>query len=211
MNMKLKSIFNFLLAFVILFLLVFSIILIFRTIINLLIPIIIKLTEITSNLDVVVIVALITGAVSIISVITSSIIGKILDYNQNIKRYLYEKREEPYSEFINMVYRLQENIDIKGSYPEDEMKRDIMKFSRLLTLYGSNRVIKKWLTFKNNSLVPESEENNLIILEDIIFEIRKDMGQRKGALNQGDLLAFFVNDIHEHIKNTKNNTKKKEI
>jgi hypothetical protein len=39
----------------------------------------------------------------------------------------------------------------------------------------------------------------LFILEDIIFEIRKDMGQKKSGLNKGDILAFFVNDIKEHL------------
>lgn len=48
--------------------------------------------------------------------------------------------------------------------------------------------------------------DNLFILEDIIFEIRKDMGQKKSGLKQGDILAFFVNDIREYIpKNKRNN------
>ena len=43
------------------------------------------LTSVVSNMDVVVIVALITGTVSIVSVIISSIVSKIIDYKKNLK------------------------------------------------------------------------------------------------------------------------------
>ena len=51
-----------------------------------------------SNMDAVVTVALITGSLSFLSVFISSIVSKILEYKQNTKRYLYEKKEAPYSE-----------------------------------------------------------------------------------------------------------------
>lgn len=66
------------------------------------------LTSIVSNMDVVVIVALITtGTVSIVSVIISSIVSKIIDYRKNRQEYLAKKREEPYGEFVEMIYKLQ--------------------------------------------------------------------------------------------------------
>ena len=64
-------------------------------------------------MDAVVTVALITGGVSIFGVVISSIVSKIIEYRQNIKRFLYEKKEEPYSEFIEMVYKIQENANGK--------------------------------------------------------------------------------------------------
>lgn len=163
-----------------------------------------KIVQVTSNVDAVIIVALITGAVSIVGVILSSIIAKILEYRQNIKRYLYEKREEPYSDFIEMVYKLQQKSKNNTSYTDEEMTNDIIKFSKKLTLWGSSRVIRKWLKFRETSQtnVDGSQSNptsNLFILEDIIFEIRKDMGQAKRGLKQGDLLAFFINDIRHYV------------
>ena len=150
-----------------------------------------------SKMDAVIVVALITGAVSIVSVVVSSIIAKVLEYRRSARRYLYEKREEPYSEFIEMVYKLQQSTKGTLAYPENELLADIIKFSRKLTLWGSDRVIKKWLKFRENGLDANKAAENLFILEDIIFEIRKDMGQRKGKLEKGDLLAFFVNDIRK--------------
>lgn len=44
-----------------------------------------------------------------------------------------------------------------------------------------------------------SPENPLLLLEDIIYKIRKDVGQRK-RLGKGDALSIFINDIEKIIK-----------
>lgn len=157
-----------------------------------------------NNMDAVVIVALITGSVSILGVVISSIVSKIIEYRQNIKRYLYEKKEEPYSEFIEMVYKIQENVKENKEHNDKEILDDIFSFSKKLTLWGSSKVIRKWLAFRKIS--QEQNDNptdNLFILEEIIFEIRKDMGQKKSGLKQGDILAFFVNDIKDYLPKDK--------
>lgn len=157
-----------------------------------------------SNMDAVVIVALITGSVSILGVVISSIVSKIIEYRQNTKRYLYGKKEEPYSEFIEMVYKIQENVKKNKEYNEKEMLDDIFSFSKKLTLWGSSKVIRKWLAFRKISQEQNNNPtNNLFILEEIIFEIRKDMGQKKSGLKQGDILAFFINDIKDYLPKDK--------
>ena len=155
-------------------------------------------------MDAVVIVALITGSVSILGVVISSIVSKLIEYQQKTKRYLYEKKEEPYSEFIEMVYKLQDSERGNKEYCEKELLDDTISFSKKLTLWGSSKVIKKWLDFRKKS----QEQNDnitdiLFILEEIIFEIRKDMGQKKSGLKQGDILAFFVNDIKDYLPKDK--------
>ncbi len=44
-----------------------------------------------------------------------------------------------------------------------------------------------------------SPDNSLLLLEDIIYEIRKDVGQRK-KLGKGDMLSIFINDVEKIIK-----------
>ena len=61
---------------------------------------------------------------------------------------------------------------------ESEMLKQVSEFSKGLTLWGSNRVVKKWLKYRKASQTQPSTEN-LILLEDIIYEIRRDVGQRK--------------------------------
>ena len=199
MNKKSNTTMDILKGLFVLIALVFIIVHALRFIINGILNNLIQFIQLSSKADAVIIVALITGSVSIFGVVLSSIVARILEYRQSINRYLYEKREEPYSDFIEMVYRLQQKIKTEESYTEEEMVADIFKFSKKLTLWGSDNVIKKWLKFKENGQDVTKKDENLFVLEDIIFEIRNDMGQKKGKLRKGDLLSFFINDIHNYI------------
>lgn len=82
---------------------------------------------------------------------------------------------------------------------ESDKFRMMSDFSKGLTLWGSNKVVKKWLRYRKASLEGISPENSLFLLEDIIYEIRKDVGRRK-RLVKGDMLSIFINDIEKIIK-----------
>ena len=153
------------------------------------------LTSIVSNMDVVVIVALITGTVSIVSVIISSIVSKIIDYKKNRQEYLAKKREEPYGEFVEMIYKLQKNVEENNSYTEEMMLKDLSSFSKQITLWGSSKVVNLWVKFREQGIVQEM--GNLFLLEELMNEMRKDLGMKK--VEKGNLLAFFINDIRNYI------------
>lgn len=199
---QLKSIGNTILGIIILLICGYTILRIFAALIGY----VRNFINTLSNMDAVVTVALITGSLSFLSVCISSVVSKILEYRQNTKRYLYEKKEEPYSEFIDMVYRIQANTD-NEEYNNEGLVDDVYSFSKKLTLWGSNEVIKKWLEFRELSLNQgddgDNENNNLIKLEEIIFEIRKDMGQKQRGLKQGDILKFFITDVDYYIGENK--------
>lgn len=203
---KVKEILNMMYSLGIVALLLFMTYILIKNIGILIIKGIEKISSITSSMDSVVIVALITGGISIVTVVISSIISKLIEYKQITKRYLYEKRERPYSEFISMVYKLQiSQKNGKEEYTQTQMIDDISNFSQALTLWGSSRVIKKWIKFREIIQENPAKTENLFILEEIVFEIRKDMGQKRKGLKQGDLLSFFVNDIKNHLPKNKNN------
>ena len=157
------------------------------------------LKKFVSTTDQVIIVAMITGAVSIVGVVFTSVIGKIVDYRYNVKKYLYDKREVPYEQFISMVYTIMEDTKKPSGkrMTEPEIAKMVSEFSKGLTLWGSNKVVKKWLKYRKASLNNPSTEN-LLLLEDIIYEIRKDVGQHK-KLGKGDMLSFFINDTEKII------------
>lgn len=100
-----------------------------------------------------------------------------------------------------MVYKIQQNTKKGGSYTEVQMLEDLSQFSKQITLWGSSRVVNKWVKFRENGTNPELAQKNLLLLEDIINEMRKDLGLRK--TKKGNLLAFFVNDIKKAIKSMK--------
>lgn len=100
-----------------------------------------------------------------------------------------------------MVYKIQQNTKKGGSYTEVQMLEDLSQFSKQITLWGSSRVVNKWVKFRENGTNPELAQKNLLLLEDIMNEMRKDLGLRK--TKKGNLLAFFVNDIKKAIKSMK--------
>lgn len=67
------------------------------------------LKKFVNTTDKVIIVAMITGMVSIIGVVFTSVIAKIIDYRYNVKKYLYDKREKPYEQFISIIYTIMED------------------------------------------------------------------------------------------------------
>ena len=147
------------------------------------------LASLASKLDAVVIVTLITGCVSIVSVLISSVVAKRIEYKRSRQEYLAKKREVPYGQFVDMVYKIQQNTKKDGSYTEAQMLEDLSQFSKQITLWGSSRVVNKWVKFRENSANPELAQKNLLLLEDIMNEMRKDLGLRK-AKKETFLLSF---------------------
>lgn len=147
--------------------------------------------------DKIVVVALITGIASFISLIVT----KIIDQHQKRREYLDQKREKPYGEFIDMVYKVQQNGKNGNKYTEEEMIKDLMMFSKEITLWGSPDVVNKWVQFKENGMKNSGGMENLLLTEDIMNAMRKDLGLRK--VKRGNLLAFFINDIKDAMKKVK--------
>ncbi len=159
------------------------------------------LSSLASKLDAVIIVALITATVSLVGVILSSIVSKIIDYKKNREEYLAQKREKPYGEFVDMVYKIQQNSKKPNSYTEEEMISDLLKFSKEITLWGSKKVVKKWVKFRENGANPKAAQENMFVMESIMNEMRKDLGLKR--TKKGNLLSFFINDLKKSMKEMK--------
>ena len=58
----------------------------------------------------------------------SSIIAKRIEYKRNRQEYLAKKREIPYGQFVDMVYKIQSNVKAPDSYTDEQMISDISQF-----------------------------------------------------------------------------------
>ena len=154
------------------------------------------LITLSNTLDAVIIVALITGVVSILTVIISSIVGKAIESNHRKREYLTQKREKAYYEFVGMIYKIQKNGKDGFQYTTKEMVDDLSKFSSQITLWGSGKIVSKWVKFKEMNNTPLQGAKNLFLLEEIMNEMRRDLGLKK--VKKADLLSFFINDIKKY-------------
>lgn len=116
---KFKEIMNVIYSLAIVAILFFLIYLLIKNIGILLIKGVEKISTITSSMDSVVIVAIITGGISIVTVVISSIVSKFIEYRQITKRYLYEKREEPYKDLYQWYISCKKALKI--------LKKNILK------------------------------------------------------------------------------------
>lgn len=160
------------------------------------------IADVSSKIDAVIIVALITGMVSIVGFILNSIVSKSIEYKRMRREYLTQKREEPYSDFIEMIYRTLQSSNDREEYRGDDMEKDLIEFSKQITLWGSPQVVKQWGTFRESLLNNQDTGiKELIYIENIMNAMRKDLGMKKAK--QGELLIFVVNDIKQQLNNMK--------
>ena len=157
------------------------------------------LQNMTTSLDAVILVALITGIISLLN----SFYSRYSDSRTKRREYLSAKREKPYSEFIELVYKINQNGKNGFTYSQKVMVKDISSFNSKLSLWGSPKVVKKWNAFRKSSLEVKSEDNTelLILMEEVMNEMRKDLGVK--SVGQGNLLSFFINDIENVVKKRK--------
>ena len=149
-----------------------------------------ELSKISSSLDQVVIVAIITGFLTLIGVF----LREITKYKNSKKQYLDQKREIYYVQFMELYVKLGE--DKKMS--DKNLLKELREVSKGLMIWGSKSVVKKWLKYKEEVRNDKRDKSHdIILVEDIMNEMRKDLGV--GKVKRKQLISLFINDP-ENIK-----------
>lgn len=144
------------------------------------------LKNLASSVEKIVLVALITGCISLVTVIYT----KYTEGNIKKREYLSSKREEPYYGFIELVYKVIQSD--KKEYTNNDLIKDINKFGGKISLWGSPEVVKNWNEFRKNMMnknFDRKSEKNLQLLEDIMNHMRKDLGVK--SIRKGKLLSYL--------------------
>lgn len=148
-----------------------------------------------STLDVAIVVALITGCVSIVTVIGGGIANNYLAYRQRNSEYLREHKAQAYEKLIEIVYKMLMKSKNKEQYGADEMLSDMNDFNQSLTLWGSSKAIRLWDEWRLATVGKQPSASELLFaMEKVLIQLRRDMGQGRG-LKKGDLLKLFINDV----------------
>lgn len=148
-----------------------------------------------STLDVAIVVALITGCISIVTVIGGGVANNYLAYRQRRSEYLREHRAQAYEKLIEIVYKMLMKSKKKEQYGADEMLSDMNDFNQSLTLWGSSKAIRLWDEWRLATVGKQPPASELLFaMERVLIQLRRDMGQGRG-LKKGDLLKLFINDV----------------
>lgn len=126
------------------------------------------------------------------------ICGGVASNVQRKNFYLRQHREEPYQKLVEMVYKMMRSSKGKG-YTQEEILDDYNDLSRALTLWGSPKAIKLWNEWRLASVKGQPSPDELLLaMEQIMMQLRRDMGQKRG-LEKSDLLRMFINDVDEKL------------
>ena len=149
------------------------------------------LKNMTSSLDAVVLVALITGSITLLN----SFYSRYSEQRNKKREYLATKREGPYSDLFTVIHKV--SLSGKGDfvYSNEDMIKDINDFNSKLSLWGSPKVVKKWNDFRQKSLEGNKQlepKELLNAVEEVMNEMRKDLGSK--STKKGELLSIFIYD-----------------
>ena len=93
--------------------------------------------------------------------------------------------------------------DKAGQKPpnEQEIIKFLQDFTQKLIVWGSDSVLKSFTTFRESLISYSGKEppvESLVLFENYMLEIRRDLGHKNKNLESGDILALFINDIRKY-------------
>jgi len=91
-----------------------------------------------------------------------------------------------------------------GNAPsEKETMEFFLGFNQKMMVWGSDKVLAAWVKWlratTNQEALKQSPMLALILYEDLILAIRRDLGHKNKDLKRGDVLRLFVTDIDQHL------------
>ena len=119
-----------------------------------------------------------------------------------------DKKVEVYLDFINILSGfLTKELDLpenEGDELSPEVQERFRKLSDGMIIWASPAVIKAWLKFKFNVL--EEKSNKILLVDNVLQAMRKDLGNSNFALEAGDLVKLYLKaepdtDFSEIFKN----------
>ena len=88
---------------------------------------------------------------------------------------------------------------------ENEMIKFMAEITQELVIWGSDEMINAFYKFRMISIeITDGNSDNpysvLIMVEDLLLAIRKDLGHKNKNVSQGKILGLFVNDLPNELK-----------
>ena len=87
---------------------------------------------------------------------------------------------------------------------EERAKEFFKDFNSQLIVWGSDKFLSEYSMFKKIFTEISHDESlilsNIIVYENLLYAIRKDIGHKNKSLGKGDLLSIFITDIDKYIE-----------
>lgn len=161
------------------------------------------LASLDSDIAVAIIAAAATAFVSVLSIV----LGKAYEARALIRREHREKKTPVYEDLIKFMFRILMGTKTGDTPTEKEMLDFMSDFNQRIMVWGSDDVLAAWVKWRRMAVNEEELKANpiklMLLYEQLILTIRRDLGHKNNNLGAGDVLALFVNDIDQQLKKSR--------
>jgi hypothetical protein len=154
------------------------------------------LASLKSDIAVAIIAAAATAFVSVLSIV----LGKAYEARALVRREHRERKVPVYEDLIKFMSRVLMGSKTGDAPAEKEILQFMSDFTQRIMVWGSDEVLAAWVRWRREAGLNANPMQLLLLYEQLILTIRRDLGHRNKSLATGDVLALFVNDIDQQLK-----------
>lgn len=150
-----------------------------------------------------IVVALIAGMVTMIGYFLT----RYFERKKIIEQQIREQKLPVYEEFVSFVFKIMSDVKNGQKTDDKEMEKFMMNFNKKSIIWLSDRSLIAYLKWKNAaakiSTDPQKSDiqnsiKQMLVLEEMFYEFRKDIGHSNKDLKRGDILSLFINDLDKY-------------
>lgn len=144
------------------------------------------------------------AVLTVLGSVASLIYSNYQTRKREIEQALYEKKQPVYEDLLRFLFSLMEKGKANQEIDQQEVTTFIANFSQKLMLWGSDDVIKAYVSWRRTTASNPTPSVMLLALEDLFRAIRLDFGHRNKGLAKGDLLSFIITDTEQILSKDAN-------
>lgn len=146
---------------------------------------IVELFKSLGRLDAVILVALIGALATFIA----NLFSKNSDHKFEMRKYLSNKREKSYEDFLKMFFELMEENSSSTIKNKVNIPERLNKFKQTLLLYSSKRTYKAFVKYWKSVTETEDIDLQMKLMQKVVSEMRRDAG---AGLIKNDIISNIV-------------------
>ena len=147
------------------------------------------------SLDTQVVAALVATSGTVLAAVATVVYSQRRTKDREIAEAHRPVKVEIYKRYMEALFELL-LLTKKESLPDtldERWARRFMDLKRDLIVWGSPGILRAWTKFERESMQKPAKER-VLMMDDILREIRKDLGNSNWLLQRGDLVQMFIND-----------------
>jgi hypothetical protein len=129
---------------------------------------------------------------------------KLYEKRNELNRELRDKKVPLYEGFIEFYFKIV-NAEKIGDQKltEIETTKFLNKFIQQIIVWWPDKLLKIFCIFRRKIINSNGDNNStkdaILLLEELFFEMRKDLGYKNKNILKGDISSLYINDFEEYF------------